>query len=60
MSLINRIEAKAGIAAAGVMDLILASVIKIENKKSKLWGICRKNWLFYIPFMYIFRKRDAL
>lgn len=38
MSLINGTEAKAGIAAAGVMDLILASVIKIENKKVEVVG----------------------
>lgn len=38
MSLINGTEAKAGIAAAGVMDLILASVIKIENKRVEVVG----------------------
>lgn len=36
MPILNGTEAKAGIAAAGVMDLLLAEVIQIEKKKAEV------------------------
>lgn len=61
LSLMNGTEAKAGIVAAGIMDLVLAKAIIIEKKKAEAAGNLPEELSFLSPlYEYLQEKKRSV
>lgn len=61
MSLLNGTEAKAGVVVAGMMDLLVADVIKIEQKKVEVMGELPEELCFLSQFYgYLQEKKRSV